>query len=64
MALALVTTWLANRGKLRFAWVTLLPMAFVVTTTLTAGSMLVGSQFPDRIARGRALGDNTLIVQG
>jgi carbon starvation protein len=37
MALALVTTWLVNTGRGRYAPVTILPMLFVTTTTLTAG---------------------------
>jgi carbon starvation protein len=41
VALALVTTYLVNVGRARYAWVTLLPMLFVTTTTLTAGSQLI-----------------------
>ncbi len=37
VALALVTTLLINTGKARYAWVTVLPMLFVTTTTMTAG---------------------------
>jgi carbon starvation protein len=37
LALALVTTWLVNTGRGRYALVTILPMLFVMTTTLTAG---------------------------
>jgi carbon starvation protein len=37
MALALVTTLLINSGRGRYAWVTIVPMAFVITTTMTAG---------------------------
>jgi carbon starvation protein len=40
LALALVTTWLINSGRGRYAWVTILPMLFVMTTTLTAGSIM------------------------
>lgn len=40
-ALAVVTSMLINRGKLRYAWLTLLPMLFVTTTTMYAGSLLV-----------------------
>lgn len=52
LALALVTTLLINSGRGRFAWVTLLPMIFVATTTLTAGAQMVGWQFPQRIRDG------------
>jgi carbon starvation protein len=52
VALALVTTWLFNSGRGRYAWLTILPMLFVTTTTMTAGVEMVGGQFPARIARG------------
>ncbi len=41
MALALVTTWLVNHGRGRYAWVTIAPMLFVCSTTLTAGVKVV-----------------------
>ncbi|MBI2267505.1 MAG: carbon starvation protein A [Armatimonadetes bacterium] len=37
VALCVGTTVLVNEGKTRYVWVTLLPMSFVATTTLTAG---------------------------
>jgi carbon starvation protein len=55
VALALVTTWLINSGRARYAPVTLLPMLFVTTTTMTAGAEMIGKQFPDLIARGQQL---------
>ncbi len=44
LALCLVTTVLINGGRGRYAWVTLLPMLFVTTTTMTAGGTMA-SQF-------------------
>ncbi len=44
MALALVTTWLVNNGRGRYAWVTILPMLFVCSTTLTAAVTVVKIQ--------------------
>jgi carbon starvation protein len=41
IALCLVTTLLVNSGRGRYAWVTLLPMLFVTTTTLTAGVEMI-----------------------
>jgi carbon starvation protein len=41
LALALVTTWLVNHGRGRYAAVTILPMLFVTSTTLTAGVKVV-----------------------
>jgi carbon starvation protein len=52
LALALVTTWLVNIGRAKFAFVTLLPMLWVSTTTLSAGYLLVSDVFP----RGNAIG--------
>ena len=57
MALALVTTWLVNQGRGRYAWVTVLPMLFVTSTTLTAGTTLITRVFAKFIADGRALID-------
>ncbi len=40
VALALVTTWLVNTGRGRYAFVTIPPMLFVTATTLTAGTIM------------------------
>jgi carbon starvation protein len=53
VALALLTTWLIHRGRARYVWVTVLPMIFVTSTTLTAGAQLVGGQFPAMIFAGQ-----------
>ena len=45
VALAVVTTYLVNGGRGRYAWVTLLPMCFVVTTTMTAGALTIKNTF-------------------
>jgi carbon starvation protein len=37
VALAVGTSAIINAGKIRYAWVTFVPMLFVATTTLTAG---------------------------
>ena len=52
LALALVTTWLVNTGRGRYLWVTVLPMLFVVSTTMTAGTILVSDTFPKMIQSG------------
>ncbi len=41
IALTVATLWLVNSGKARYAWVTLLPLAFVAATTLTGGFLSV-----------------------
>jgi carbon starvation protein len=45
VALAVGTTVIINVGKARFAWVTLVPLAFVSVTTLTAGVLSVRDNF-------------------
>jgi carbon starvation protein len=55
LALALVTTLLINTGRGRYAPVTLLPMLFVVSTTLTAGVKMVGTSFPAMYAAGQTV---------
>jgi carbon starvation protein len=37
VALCVCTTFLINRGKVRYAWVTLLPLCFIAVIELTAG---------------------------
>jgi carbon starvation protein len=53
IALSLVTTVLVATGRGRYAWVTLLPMLWVITTTTTAGTQMVTGQFPTAMADGR-----------
>src|SRR6185369_17242075 len=45
VALAVGTTVIINAGRARYAWVTLLPLAFVSVTTLTAGALSVRDNF-------------------
>ncbi|MCS6805766.1 MAG: carbon starvation protein A [Acidobacteriota bacterium] len=45
VALCVGTTVLINTGKLRYVWVTVLPLAFVATTTLTAGWLSILENF-------------------
>ncbi len=39
IALGVGTTWIIRRGKLKYAWVTFVPCAFLTVTTLTASYM-------------------------
>ena len=59
LALCLVTTLLVNSGRGKYAWVTLLPMLFVITTTMTAGSNMA-MQFMGRMAP-TTLADGTVV---
>ena len=45
MALSIGTTVIIKAGRARYAWVTLLPLAFVTTTTLTAGWLSIADNF-------------------
>ena len=45
IALAVVTVFLVNMGKTRYAWVTAAPALFVGMTTVTAGVLSIGSIF-------------------
>lgn len=45
VALCIATTILFNMGKARYSWVTLMPLAFVATTTLVAGWLSITDNF-------------------
>jgi carbon starvation protein len=45
MALSIGTTVIIKAKRARYAWVTLLPLAFVATTTLTAGWLSIADNF-------------------
>jgi carbon starvation protein len=45
VALCVATTVIINSGRARYAWTTLLPLAFVATTTLVAGWMSITDNF-------------------
>src|SRR6202790_4597986 len=45
IALAVGTTFLVNMGKARYAWITVVPMLFVGTTTLTAAVLSIKNIF-------------------
>ncbi|MCX6284182.1 MAG: carbon starvation protein A [Bacteroidetes bacterium] len=47
IALTVGTSYLINNGKVRYAWVTIIPLVFVGVTTLTAGTMnILGIYIP------------------
>jgi carbon starvation protein len=58
IALCVGTTVIINQGRARYAWVTITPLAFVATTTLTAGwrsifdNFLVEAARPETAFRG------------
>ncbi len=50
VALAVVTVALINAGKVRYVWVSLVPLTFVATTTLYAGWLNIVDNFVPSIA--------------
>jgi carbon starvation protein len=51
LALAIGTSYIINRGKAKYAWVTIVPLVFVGITTLTAGIMnITGIYIPQLTA--------------
>jgi carbon starvation protein len=64
LALALVTTWLVNVGRGRYAPLTVLPMLFVMSTTLTAAANLVTFRFPGMIDEGRSANKPGMVLSG
>jgi carbon starvation protein len=57
IALCAGTTWIVNRGRARYAWVTLVPLLFVATATETAGYQLVANQFLPMVRHPKAPAD-------
>jgi carbon starvation protein len=55
LALTLVTTWLVNNGRGKYAPITILPMIFVISTTLTAAQKMVMGPFAAMIEKGQTL---------
>ncbi len=54
IALCVGTTYLVNNGKIRYAWITIIPLIFVGITTITAGIMnITGIYIPQMSEPGR-----------
>ncbi len=65
IALAVVTTVMVNSGRGRYAPLTILPMLFVIATTLTAGYQMITGPFSSMVADGWKIGGvNQKLVQG
>jgi carbon starvation protein len=61
IALCAATTMLVNRGRARYAFVTVAPLLFVATVTETAGYELIRDQFVAKMIRS---GQPALALQG
>jgi len=64
IALSVVTTVMVNSGRGRYAPLTVIPMLFVISTTLTAGYQMVTGRFYDLITLGQKNGDTAKVLQG
>ncbi|MGN6545613.1 MAG: carbon starvation CstA family protein, partial [Aureliella sp.] len=64
IALVIVTSYLIANGKARYVWVTLLPLAFVTTTTVTAASQMITGKFWTILSGGIQNGNWGMIIQG
>lgn len=70
LALAIVTTWLVNTGRGKWSFVTIVPMLWVGSTTLTAATLLVKDRFPTLISDGQKMleagnsAGNKLVITG
>jgi carbon starvation protein len=53
IALIIGTTLIIHSGRARYAWVTLLPLSFVATTTVTAGLQSITQNFLPLAAKGK-----------
>jgi carbon starvation protein len=45
VALTIGTSYIINRGRARYAWITIIPLIFISITTLTAGTMNITNLF-------------------
>lgn len=64
IALSVVATLLVQNGRRRYAWVTILPMLFVLATTLTASAQMVSGQFASAAYNGWVAGDWAMCFRG
>ncbi len=65
IALTVVTTVMFNAGRGRYAPLTILPMLFVIATTLTAGYQMITGRFMAQVSDGWQLGGlNATLIQG
>lgn len=66
IALAIGTSFIINRGKIKYAWVTIIPMIFVGVTTITAGIMNVINIYLPQILVSKTViqGSINLILTG
>ena len=59
-----MTTVMFNAGRGRYAPLTVLPMLFVVASTMTASYQMVTGRFADLVVTGMNTRNTTMMVQG
>jgi len=64
VALAVVTTVMINAGRGRYAVLTILPMLFVVATTMTAGYQMISGKFVGLVQDGWEKSNRAMLLQG
>ncbi len=64
IALCIVTSVLVANGRGKYIAVTLIPMAFVIVTTVTAANQMVTGRFKDLLLTGIKRQEWTMILQG
>lgn len=62
IALAVGTVIFARMGKIKYAWVTVIPMLFVAATTLSAAYLMVARHYWPRSATPFTVGLNTSLI--
>ncbi len=55
VALTIGTSYIINRGKAKYSWVTIVPLIFLAITTLTAGTMNILNLFLPQVANANTL---------
>ncbi len=64
IALCVVTTVMINAGRARYAVLTIVPMLFVTSTTMSAGYLMVAGPFAGMVRVGLEQPDQALVVRG
>ncbi len=64
IALTAVTSWIFNSGHGNYAVLTIAPMLFVISTTMTAGYQLIGGPFHNLVVDGWAKNNYPMLIKG
>jgi carbon starvation protein len=64
IALTVGTTWIINLGKARYAWVTLLPLGWVATVTMSAGFLSITGRYWQMLSNPETRAMGLLCVLG